>query len=419
MLRDLRCPKLAIVRPWGHKMPQTGVPGPAIGFLQEALRWWDHWLKGKTTGVMAEPQLRAYLQDAVPPQAHYDERPGRWVAEPVWPSPRIEARRLGLGTGRLGDGLPDVRLLVSSPQTTGSSGGEWCPYGMGGLGPEMPLDQRDDDGRSLVFDSDPLTQTLELLGAPVATLTLESDQPVALVVARLNDVAPNGAATRVTFGVLNLTHRASHEAPEPLRSCTTTYTVVLQLNEVGYVIPTGHRLRLAISTAYWPMVWPSPRTVTLAVHTGQSALVLPVRPAATEDAAIRFDPPETAPPTRRTVTRPGESRRTIERDLATGESVYTVARDDGRSTVDAIGVETEYRKVTRYIIREDDPASARMEIEQRYVNAGAGLNCTVETTTAVACSAETLVVTAELHAFDGPQEIFSRSWSEQIKRDLV
>jgi hypothetical protein len=167
------------------------------------------------------------------------------------------------------------------------------------------------------------------------------------------------------------------------------------------------------------MVWPSPHRVTLAIHTGGSSLTLAVRQPATEDAAIHFAPAEAAPPSRRTVTRRGEAKRTIERDMATGESVYTVVRDDGKSTIDAIGVETEYRKVMRYIIRDDDPASARMEIEQRYVTGSTGWNSSVETATAIACSTENFMISARLRAFDGEQEIFSRTWSESIKRDLV
>ncbi len=418
MLRDLRCPRCAIVGPWGHKVPHVGVPTPAIGFLQEALRWWDQWLKGKPTGILAEPMLRAYMQDAVPPKAHYEHRPGQWVAERSWPSPRIGTRSLMLGRGSLGEAPSEAQLSVNSPMTTGSASGEWCPYGTGGVGPEMPLDQREDDGRSLVFDSEPLTETLAILGAPIVSLALESDQPAAFIAVRLSDVAPDGAATRITYGVLNLAHRNGHDTPEPLRA-GAVYPIRVQLNEIGYAVPHGHRLRLAVSTAYWPMVWPSPRQATLTLHTAGSRLEVPARPPSPDDAAIHFAPPESAPRTRRTVARPASARRTIERDLATGEAVYTVERDDGRSTIDAIGVETEYRKVMRYIIRDDDPASARVEIEQRYVNASAEWQSAVETSSTIACSADSFIVTATLRALDGDTEVFARNWSETVPRDLV
>src|SRR6516162_6286166 len=101
LLASLKSPKLGIVGPWGHKYPHNGVPGPAIGFLAESLRWWDHWLKGRATGIMDEPVLRAYVQESVPPASHYEERPGRWVAEASWPSASIADRRLALNPGSL------------------------------------------------------------------------------------------------------------------------------------------------------------------------------------------------------------------------------------------------------------------------------------------------------------------------------
>src|SRR5262249_12748550 len=146
LLQRLKVPRLGLCGPWGHKYPHNGVPGPAIGFLQEALRWWDHWLKGKDTGIMGEPVLRAYVQDSGPPKWHYDQPPGRWVAERAWPRPGLRPIRLVFDHGRLASTAPNEgESYICSPQTTGGVAGEWCPYGLGGLGPELPMDQREDD----------------------------------------------------------------------------------------------------------------------------------------------------------------------------------------------------------------------------------------------------------------------------------
>src|SRR5690606_28614585 len=127
-----------------------------------------------------------------------------------------ESKALWLAPHALGE-TPgeEAALTVRSPENTGVHGGEWCPYGLGGLAPELPLDQREEDGKSLVFDTGPLTEAMEILGAPVAELEVAADQPGGLIAVRLNDVAPDGASTRVTYGVLNLTHRESHETPQP------------------------------------------------------------------------------------------------------------------------------------------------------------------------------------------------------------
>ena len=117
----------------------------------------------------------------------------------------------------------------------GARQGEWCGHG---LDPDLPADQREDDGCSVVFETEPLTKAVEILGAPVLTLQLSADQPNAFIVGRLNDVAPDGASTRVTYGVLNLTHRNSHEFPEPLVP-GENYEIRLQLNDVAQDFPQG------------------------------------------------------------------------------------------------------------------------------------------------------------------------------------
>ena len=183
------------------------------------------------------------------------------------------------------------RSSLCSPQTTGLAGAVWC--GFGGEG-EAPLDQRSDDGRSLTFDSAPLTSDLEILGAPEATLTLRCDRPVAMLAVRLNDVAPDGATARVTFGMLNLTHRDSHEHPEPLVP-GETFQVRVVLNTIAHRFEAGHVIRLALSTSYWPMVWPAPQAVTLELDTAGSSLSLPVRPPdADDDSLPAFAPAEAA-----------------------------------------------------------------------------------------------------------------------------
>src|SRR4029453_17143110 len=96
-------PFRGVLGPWSHAFPDDVEPGPAIGFLQECLRWWDQWLKGADTGIRDEPALRFWVQDPGAPSARHGERPGRWVAEERWPSASIEEHRLWLGDGVLGD----------------------------------------------------------------------------------------------------------------------------------------------------------------------------------------------------------------------------------------------------------------------------------------------------------------------------
>ena len=134
LLAGLKCPRKGLIGPWAHLYPHDGVPGPAIGFLQEALRWWDHWLKDIDTGMMVEPMLRVWMQESVPPKPFYKHRPGRWVAETQWPSPRITLQRHWLDMDRLSNAAPTIKsqLDFRSPQTTGVDAGEWCGFGAPG-----------------------------------------------------------------------------------------------------------------------------------------------------------------------------------------------------------------------------------------------------------------------------------------------
>jgi len=420
LLRDLKSPRLGIVGPWGHKYPHIGVPGPAIDFLGEMLRWWDHWLKGIDTAIMQEPMLRAYVQEWIAPASHYDTRPGRWVAEESWPSGAVETQRLYLNSGGLESiAVPGAPLRISSPQTTGAAGGEWCAYSLGGLGPELPLDQRQDDAYSLVFDGAPLHAPLDILGAPSLEVAFCCDRPVMQIIARLNDVSPQAQVARVTYGVLNLTHRNGHARPEALVP-GRPYTATLQLKCAGHRFAAGHRIRVAISTSYWPMVWPSPEQGVLEVTPGSTRLELPVRRARGEERAVIFAAPEPSRPARRKTLRAGEGHRTIEYDVGTGAQRIDVLRNDGRSIIEDIDVEVGFHKTLRFRIHPANPAVARAEADYELVHRrGAGWDTMIRTRSAIACTESDYIVEADLEAFESGHRIFSRSWTQRIRRDFA
>lgn len=422
LVAGLRCPRKGLIGPWAHTFPHSGIPGPSIGFLQEAVLWWDHWLGGRDNGIMDEPMLRVWMQDSVSPQPQYEQRPGRWVAEAAWPSPRIGSRQLYLQPGLLQDAMgDDLPISIASPQTTGAGAGEWCGFGADG---EMPLDQRLDDGRSLVFDGNVLSEPLAILGAPRVALQLEVDVPVALIAVRLNDVAPDGAATQVTYGLLNLCHRDGHAAPEPLEP-GRRYRVEVVLNDVAQVFPPGHRIRLAISTSYWPIAWPAPEVATLTVHTGSSRLILPVRdPDPGDDDLRTFEPPEVAPGPRHRPLRPLPLRRTVELDLTSNEWVYTLTSDGGEfgghdlAHIEDIGMDLGYRFEKRHRIAEGDPLSAKTEIAQRVSLRRADWSVRVEVRTRLRATAESLHFGADMDAYQGDELVVSRRWDSDIPRRL-
>jgi len=416
-LEKLSCPRKGLVGPWAHKYPHFARPGPQIGFLQETLRWWDHWLKDIDTGIMDEPMLTAWINDPVEPSPYYETRPGRWVAEDSWSAPRVASKTLSLAPGALVDGAQgeSTTLPICSPQTVGLAAGKWCAYG---LVPDQPGDQRQEAGGSLVFDSPVLEEDVDLLGFPELELEVASDRPDALVAVTLSELLSDGAVTRVSFGILNLTHRNGHETPEPLEP-GKAYTVRIRLNACGHRFAAGHRIRLALSTSYWPIVWPSPQPVTLRVSTGASRLLLPVRPSRPGDAAIAFPPPEHAEPLRKTQLEPGEESAAIVHDFGTGVTMVERVTDDGLVRHDDIDWCTGSRAERRYSIRADDPLSARVELQwqQRYERAAFRIQ--TEACVTMHVTQSHFVIDATLDAWEGERRVFSRNWSEEIPRDHV
>ncbi len=415
MLERLRCPRRGMIGPWAHKYPHFGRPGPAYGFLQDAIGWWDHWLKGIDNGVMDGPMLRWYQEDSVTPASDYDTRPGRWLAEPSWPSPNVQPTVWHLGPGALSPAPADASgLLVDSPQDVGEDGGAWCAYGSGG---EQPGDQRRDDGRSVTFDTAPLTQPLGIAGAPVLEATVAADQPGALLVARLCSVAPDGASLRVSYGVLNLAHRDGHADPQPLPPGVAV-RVRVQLNDCAHLFPAGNRVRLALSTAYWPLLWPSPRSASLLL--GECRLLLPRRAPVQADADLpALAEPQAATALHRHVLREPETYRRVTRDQFTGRNVAEARDDTGRYVIEATGLEYELFSIDRFAVQPGDPLSAEGDVGFE-MHLGRGAWQTHATTRTVLRASETeFHVEAWLEARHGEATVASRHWKLSIPRHHV
>jgi putative CocE/NonD family hydrolase len=414
LLAGLSAPRKGLIGPWAHLYPEMGVPGPAIGFLQECLRWWDHWLKGRETGIMDEPMLRFWLQDSVPPQTHYAERLGRWAAEREWPSPNIEMREFPLNSAPQGD----APLEILGAQITGLAAGAWCPHGSPG---DMPPDQRDEDGRSLTFTLAQLAEPMEILGFPEVELTVAADRPNALLAVRLCDVAPSGASALVTRGLLNLTHRESHEHPTPLEP-DRPYSVRVKLDAAGHTLPAGHRWRVSLSPTYWPWAWPSPEAVTLSVFSGTARLRLPVRTGASraEDEALRpFEPPEGAPPLRADVLRTPSRNRITHLDTISGQAQIVDFNDVGCRRLQDNGLEYEAARTDTYSVTEGDPLSAWVQCDRRFRVGRGDWRTAVETTSKLTADAQHFMVTNMLEAYEGQARVFSKTWRFSVPRDLV
>ena len=327
MLEQVKAPVKAIIGPWNHTFPHDAEPGPQIEWRDQAVRWFDYWLKGRDTGVLQDPKLVIYMQHWHPPDPSLKEVPGEWRQEAAWPPPEAWNTVLYLEANHSLGETPsqnDVHKLRYIP-SIGVEAGFW--WG------ELLSDQRPVDAFSLVYDSAPLREEVAILGRPHAWLEAGADAKLADWFARLSDVAPDGTVTQVTGTGLSGAQRDSMVEPrdlEPGKNCLLD----IEMHLATWVFPKGHRIRLAVSNALWPMIWPTPYSMTTSLTLGGekgSRLVLPAVPPAGSAPTVSFAPPQPSEERSdiRTVGFPWPGEWKLERDEARQKStVYWRGKDE-------------------------------------------------------------------------------------------
>jgi uncharacterized protein len=409
----------ATIGPWGHMYPHNGIPGPAVGFLQDSVRWWNHWLKGIDTGLLTEPSIRVWIPEAVEPLVSYSMRPGRWLELERWADldeGHVELYFTAAGLSQQPmEG--DIVAETGTPTTTASHPGAWCAAGRDG---DFAGDQRGEDGQSLSFSTELLAAAMNIVGTPVVHLRVAADQPQANVVARLCDVAPDGTSTLITRGMLNLTHRDGHAefTPLPLGKLVDIDVV---LGATAYTVPAGHRVRVAVSGNLWPLIWPSPTLPKLSFELAHCSVDLPLHADISGPEVHPFDEPAASPPLQvEFIGEPRIERRTEVRDIVSGTQTLTVPRGypvvvrfvDADMTYDDGGVD-----VFEITLGQPQSAIARSERIVGMSRSDWGVRIEVQAT--MSCTSETFVLEHTMDAFEGTQHVTTRTWSTTIAREGV
>ena len=358
MLENVKhVPVKGIVGAWHHTWPHQPYPGPGIEWRHEAIRWFDQFLKGRDTGILDEPRFAVFVRDWHPPGPRLDAAPGRWRYEDGWP--------LARGRERVLYPQPDHTLAPAAPATATHALRYLASVGVEGGGPVMwwgdvAHDQRGTDAFSLVYDSAPLAEDLEILGFPRAALAVSADATRANWVARLSDVAPDGTVTQITGAAMNGTHRVSAREPRAIVP-GEAFDLDIEMHFTSWVFPKGHRIRLAINNAQWPMLWPTPEPMTTQLRLGTSRLTLPTVPPAARPV------PDFLPPTNDDPQFPGvESLNagtvsgygeisSVERNPQTGTAVARATNEYG--TRYPWGEERNFETI-RYEVNDHAPADA-------------------------------------------------------------
>ena len=344
--------------------------------------------------------------------------PAAGSTEPSWPAPHVRPRTWFLNIDGLSEKQgPEAVRPIHSQETLGLTKREWFPWN---LNIDLPPDQTPDDQRSLTFDSVPLSEDLEMLGKPVASIRVASTEPVAKLVVRLNEVTPDGVSWSVSYGVLNLTHRDGHERPSALEP-GRHYEVDVPCYFTAHRFKKGNRIRVAISESIWPMLWPSPKPVRLDVTAGASRLSLPVRP---DDGAAQSMP---------IALLRDRVRRSVDADPAAlrNQSITQTGPDaDGRvllhkrlreepETLADIGTRMSGGSDWTMSIKEGDPNSSVWRLEWFSGLARADWDTELRSTLELTSTPEHFRIKESIRATEGGKVAFERRWDHLIKRDLM
>jgi len=366
MLEHLQVPTKAVVGAWHHTFPHNAYPKPQIEWRHEAVRWFDQWLKGRDTGILDEPRFAVFVRQWHPPGPYLEEVSGVWRWEEGWPIERIEDRVLYPQPNHTlapAVSAEEVHRLRYVPSIGVEAGGPVMWWG------DVAHDQRPTDAFSLVYDTDPLAEEIEILGLPQAALRVSANAPRANWFVRLSDVAPDGSVTQVAGAGFNGSHRESASQPQAIEP-GKVFPLEIEMHFTSWVFPKGHRIRLAVANAQWPMLWPTPYSMTTSLHLGGddgTHLLLPVVPYE-ERPAPSFLPPSEDPELpgfesldEGTTSGYGEIS-SVDRNPQTGEVKVTAT--NGGGTRYPWGTE-RYRETIVHVTTDVHPESTSMEGEHR------------------------------------------------------
>jgi predicted acyl esterase len=391
MLEKLDCPRRAVIGPWGHYRPATGVPSPTYDHFELLARWFGHHLRGDDNGVMEMPALTAWIRTDPPYDAQVST--GHWLTHQNWPSPRDTwEMTLGQGSPQVWDG----------PQWVGSHGPAWDRAVIGSNDPTP------DDEASIVFESDPLARDLDIFGNPELELVVASDQTVGLVAARLSAMSPDGRGFFICRGSRNMKFPDDLSTPVPVEP-DIWRTVSFTLLAASARIPAGWRVRLSLSGADFPIAWPPGLRFQLAVDPSLSWLRIPILPPGGELVGLPLAPPAPAAPavTQRDEVEWGVARR--EDRTIFRKSISTEDLQEGRLT---------YRSDREWEVSVDDyePASTALSSQVQLSLQRGAWNVGAEGRVTITSDGEWFSLVIGLAATEGGSVVFERIWNERIER---
>jgi predicted acyl esterase len=411
LLEHLPGPSRLEIGPWNHAWPDNGTPGPTYGWRARAIQWWDHWLKGKDSPLLHEPRFIYFMRDAHKPDANLQMTPGQWRGGD-WPI--TDSRVLTMYPGANGTleraaTTPGVDLLRYVP-SSGTTAGDWWGEPTG--------DMRRDDTGALVYDSDVLTDTSLVAGFPEVRLRASVDATLANWTVRLEDVHPDGIVSLVAGGVLNGTQRDDPESPQPLVP-GREYDLRVPMHFTTWTFRPGHRIRLAISNAQFPMIWPSPSMMTMRLARGGdltsvSIPVIPVDPS----GPPTLQPSEAWEQRPGTSERPGAEENHIRITYDAASESTTVSFKTGYAFGLEAGRVVTVRELESYMTRDSDPARSGFIGDEEHDIQLRGRRLKLFTHIDVRSTSTELIASVERRLTENGKLVRRRAWKETFARKV-
>jgi len=397
------------IGPYNHSYPNNSEIGPRYEWRETAVRWWDYWLKGIDNGILDEPRVVLFVRAGHEPMTTLDNTPGNWRAENSWPIEGTKILRFYPNEARgLEEKLPidAEHSLRYSPGAGMAAGGWWG---------DLTGDMSEDDAKSLVYDSEELKEDIQIIGFPKINLEVVSDAPLYQWSVRLEDVRPDGKVSLVSGVLINPSQRNDRLNPEELIPGKVT-SLSAQIHFTTWTFKAGHKIRIAISNAQFPMAWPTPNKGSTKLIIGANTwLELPVPPPSSLPEPDMPDPSEDEnPPDYKDIYSFGPVF-SANRDEIQGVSSFTTASDFAWSIKDKDFASSEFYT---WKVKDDEPEKASYSGMRRDVFQLHNSSIVLYAIFDISSDAKNFEVSVSRSIFKNGKLVRRKEWNEKIPRDF-
>jgi uncharacterized protein len=398
LAEHLTCETRTVIGPWGHYRPATGVPGPTMDHLDLLARWFGHQLRGDDNGVMEMAAVTTFIRRRPPYDGELVD--GEWHTASEWPPSGVTAQVIEL------EAMEHGATKWDGPQWVGRHAPAWDRAGIGSA------ESTDDDQASMSFGTGAFEHEVEILGTPVVSLSLWTDDTVGMVAARLIVLDPAGEGHLITRGSRNLSFPDDLSDPRRIRPGQPV-RVAFPLLATSAVIPAGWSLRLSLAGADFPVVWPPGRRFTLDIDPSESRLTLPVAPPRSPTTRVMI-PESASPPSSPAITmRDEQDGQSI---VGPNQTLYTRTIGDTVRLPDRNGLIVTSDQWWSIAVDDDDPATTKAWSEGSTTLRREGWNVGASGRLEITANDHDFLLTIDLTATEDGEVVHRATTRERVPR---